>query len=488
VTPHRARRSGAAALAAAVLAVLLVPAPATAAELAPGEVSVLLARLRVEPESSTPGPADAFGPWADGDGDGCDTASEVLTAESLVTVTHGPGCTVDTGSWRSPWDGEVVGAEDVVVEHAVPLAEAWQSGADAWTDQQRTAFRNDLGGDAFHAVSPAVSQARGEQDPSTWLPPVQGAWCGYLTDWVVVKSRWDLSVDPSERGRLASALDGCAPWVLYKAPHSGTVYELVTRADGSQSPVPISFGRWRDAYGFAPFQPAPTQIVRYPWSSTLYAVTRWPGGESAWKVERLSFAQWQYAGFPAPTATGWVPGSRLHQYPTSAQIFLTAPEGGVPHALSYAEWAASGFRPYDLRANEGFVKLSWDAGIVHMTNLAASTGSKISYATWAQHGFPNPQLFNRLSGDRVYRNFGTRTVFYTGPTVSRPITFAEWQVMGLPAPEVRNVPSTADKDCPDYPSRAAAQRDFDLWRSEGYGDIFRLDGDDDGIACESYFG
>ncbi len=491
VTRDRARRRSAAALTTALLAVLLVPTAATAADptIRPGEVSVLLAGLRVEPESAGPAPDEPFGSWADADADGCDTGAEVLAAESLVALTHGTGCTVEAGSWRSAWDDAVVDLGAAVVEHAVPLAEAWQSGAHAWTAQQRAGFHNDLAVErALRVVSLTVSQSRDDRDPSAWLPPVEQARCDYLTDWVVVKARWNLSVDAGERERLVAELDGCAPWPLYKTPYSGTIYELVTTGGGSYAPVPITYARWRDAYRLAPFLPAPTQVVRYPWSSTLYAVTRWPGGEGAWQVDRLSFGQWQSAGFPAPAAIGWLPGSRLHRYPTSAQIFLTAPDGGAPHALSYAEWQAGGFRPYDLRSNEGFVKLSWDAAIVHMTDLAASTGSTISYATWARHGFPNPQVVSRLAGDRVHRTFGSRTVWYTGPTLSRPISYAEWQVMGFPAPEVRGIPSRADRDCPDYPSRAAAQRDFDLWRSEGFGDIFGLDGDGDGIACESHFG
>ena len=37
-------------------------------------------------------------------------------------------------------------ASDVDIDHVVPLAEAWRSGADSWTTDRRRAFANDLGG------------------------------------------------------------------------------------------------------------------------------------------------------------------------------------------------------------------------------------------------------------------------------------------------------------------------------------------------------
>ncbi len=506
VIPALSARRSAAALAGALLAVSLVPGTAQAAapgpagippwtvdDVTPGHAVLLLAELRDESPSPTAPPADAFGDWADADGDGCDTRSEVLIAESLVDVTFGTACTVASGEWESPWDGEVlVEGAAAVVERTVPAAEAWRSGAHTWTAQERSAFADDVQhGRALRVVSPAVSQSRADQDPSTWLPPVESARCGYVTDWVIVKWNVDLSVDPAERAAITSVLDECPLWPLFKTPFAGTIYELVTNPDRTtRTPVPLSFQRWRDVYDFAPYWRTSTMIVRYPWSATLYAATFWPGSE--WdppEVQRLTFPQWQHTGFAEPVVTDWIPGSTLHRYPTATQIFLTAPQGGIPHALTYAEWKATRFAPYEERSNEGFVKLSWDSGILHMVNLEQNIGTRLTYSAWAQLGFPTPKVVDRLPGDRVFRFFGSRQIYYQGGMTTRQINFSQWQQMGFPAPEVRDVPPRpADKDCPDYPSRFAAQIDFTLWHSEGYGDVFGLDADRDGIACEDYFG
>ncbi len=42
-----------------------------------------------------------------------------------------------------------------------------------------------------------------------------------------------------------------------------------------------------------------------------------------------------------------------------------------------------------------------------------------------------------------------------------------------------------DLDCADFATHAAAQACFEYCSDRGYGDVFRLDGDNDGVACES---
>ncbi|MCD6261943.1 MAG: excalibur calcium-binding domain-containing protein [Deltaproteobacteria bacterium] len=42
-----------------------------------------------------------------------------------------------------------------------------------------------------------------------------------------------------------------------------------------------------------------------------------------------------------------------------------------------------------------------------------------------------------------------------------------------------------DLNCSDFATHAEAQRCYDYCKSQGYGDVFRLDADKDGIACES---
>ncbi|MGV9351245.1 HNH endonuclease family protein [Streptomyces spiralis] len=211
------------AAAAAAVAALLIPATAhTAAaatprsHAAPGETVTLpvreaLAEMPVRDEDRTGYERSKFKHWIDADRDGCNTRAEVLKAEAVVAPVQGANCTLTGGQWYSPYDDRYIdGPRGLDIDHLVPLAEAWDSGAYAWSAKEREAYANDLGDDrALIAVSAASNRSKADQDPSTWLPPAVGYRCTYVTDWVTDKTRWGLSVDPAERDALSDLFSQC---------------------------------------------------------------------------------------------------------------------------------------------------------------------------------------------------------------------------------------------------------------------------------------
>lgn len=140
---------------------------------------------------------------------GCSTRESILIRDSTSPAQVDPfGCRVVAGDWVSPYDGAVwESPADVDIDHVVALKEAWDSGAWAWTAGRRRAFANDLSDRrTLRAVTDNVNQAKGDKDPSNWMPPLQSDWCSYLSDWVSIKARWQLSMDESESGRIRNLL------------------------------------------------------------------------------------------------------------------------------------------------------------------------------------------------------------------------------------------------------------------------------------------
>ena len=151
---------------------------------------------------------DLFGSdWTDADGDCRDTRDEVLAQESREPV--GSGCDVTRGQWLSYYDGVTWSdSSDVDIDHMVPLAEAWDSGARGWTSRARLRFANDLGDRrALVAVTDNVNSSKGDQDPAEWLP--ERLVCRYLGQYVAVKLRWSLRVDRRERGVMQELAAQC---------------------------------------------------------------------------------------------------------------------------------------------------------------------------------------------------------------------------------------------------------------------------------------
>ncbi|MFF9364471.1 HNH endonuclease family protein [Streptomyces griseoluteus] len=211
------------ASAAAVAAALLIPAAAHAApavapsaHAAPGETVTLpvrdaLAGLPVRVEDRAGYERTKFKHWVDADKDGCNTRAEVLKAEAVIAPEQGAGCKLSGGEWYSPYDDRYIhGPSGLDIDHLVPLAEAWDSGASAWTAAEREAYANDLGDNrALIAVSAASNRSKADQDPTTWLPPATGYRCQYVTDWIADKTRWALSIDAAEQATLAEELSHC---------------------------------------------------------------------------------------------------------------------------------------------------------------------------------------------------------------------------------------------------------------------------------------
>ncbi|GAA1976763.1 hypothetical protein GCM10009798_42460 [Nocardioides panacihumi] len=216
--------------------------------------------LRLAPEKGAGYERSAFKLWDDSDHDCRDTRAEVLISESRTTTTG--SCTIRTGRWVSAYDGiAFTRASDLDIDHLVPLAEAWGSGARSWSAGKREAYANDLTeSKSLIAVSAHANRSKGDQDPAEWQPLKNR--CRYLSNWVAVKLRWGLSIDTTEKRALLLATGRCGNptltthhAVVRNAPAGGTTTVSTggTTAGGS-GPDP-RFGTCGEAIaaGYGPY-------------------------------------------------------------------------------------------------------------------------------------------------------------------------------------------------------------------------------------------
>jgi hypothetical protein len=202
------RAAAAAFVLAATSACVPVGMPDTDASAGPAGARDRLAALTVAPAGSMRGYArERFPTWRQTGGN-CNVRDEVLARDGTKVKTS--GCNVVAGTWTSTYDGKVLDAPaKVEIDHLVPLANAWRSGASIWTDARREDFANDLDHPELVAVSTAANRAKGDQDPSTWRPQRTGAWCDYASDWIAVKAHWKLTVTAAEKVALTEMLGWC---------------------------------------------------------------------------------------------------------------------------------------------------------------------------------------------------------------------------------------------------------------------------------------
>ena len=202
---------------------------ATSSTASAGTVKVRLVRaiknLPVATETRSGYARAKFRHWVDANHDCQDSRDEVLAAESLVRVR---GCDIRTGKWRSYYDGVTTRASTGFdIDHLVPLAEAWDSGARRWTAGTRQRYANDLGdARSLVAVTASSNRSKSDRDPAGWMP--RNGKCTYVRQWVAVKTRWALKVNPVERRALLTQASRCTNVVL--TVRRASIYRTTTTA------------------------------------------------------------------------------------------------------------------------------------------------------------------------------------------------------------------------------------------------------------------
>ncbi|MFY1674667.1 HNH endonuclease family protein [Plantactinospora sp. WMMB334] len=205
-------RSGTAAVLAGLLAAGVACAPVESPlperSSGPADTRAQLDQLTVASAGSMRGYSrERFPHWRKA-GKNCDVRDTVLQRDG--TDIKLSGCNVVGGRWSSRYDKRTLAdPSDVDIDHMVPLANAWRSGADEWNDDKRSDFANDLDRPQLMAVSASSNRAKGDQDPSQWKPSNRDDWCRYAKDWIAVKHYWKLSVTSAEQAALGDMLGSC---------------------------------------------------------------------------------------------------------------------------------------------------------------------------------------------------------------------------------------------------------------------------------------
>ncbi|MFI9258356.1 HNH endonuclease family protein [Streptomyces sioyaensis] len=209
-----ARRVSIAAGAAAALVGTLVFSGQSAQAAPPSPPAAATARtyladIKEQTEGSLDGYSRAkFPHWID-QGKNCNTREVVLKRDG-TDVQQNSSCAAVSGKWVSPYDGATwTKASDLDIDHVVPLAEAWKSGAAKWTTARRQQLANDLTHSQLIAVTDNVNQEKGDKDPGKWLPPKASYRCEYARMWVWVKHVYGMTADSAEKAALKKILDGC---------------------------------------------------------------------------------------------------------------------------------------------------------------------------------------------------------------------------------------------------------------------------------------
>ena len=179
-----------------------------------------LQELRVRPAGTMDGYSrDLFAHWSNAqeygwklpagtpDPGSCDARDAALIRDGRDEVV-GSGCVVGSGRWFDPYTGNTYfQPSDIDIDHVVPLANAWRSGAASWPTAKKERFAN-VPRDVL-SVEDNANASKGDKGPEAWKPPRAAYHCAYSEKWINIKHYWALSVTRDEKAALKQMLSTC---------------------------------------------------------------------------------------------------------------------------------------------------------------------------------------------------------------------------------------------------------------------------------------
>ena len=149
---------------------------------------------------------------------GCDTRNIILNRD-LVDTTADENCKVVSGILNDPYTGKSIQfnrgsdtSSDVQIDHVVALSDAWQKGAQQFTQSKRIEFANDPL--ELLAVSGPANLQKSNGDAATWLPSNKSYRCSYVARQIAVKQKYSLWVTQAEHDAIESLLIKCPDQML----------------------------------------------------------------------------------------------------------------------------------------------------------------------------------------------------------------------------------------------------------------------------------
>lgn len=149
---------------------------------------------------------------------GCDTRNVIL-GRDLVNEVINEQCKVLSGVLYDPYTGREIHfqrgettSDDVQIDHVVALSNAWQTGAQQLSREERMQFANDPL--ELLAVDGVANQQKSDGDAATWLPPYKAFRCQYVARQIAVKQKYRLWVTQAEHDSMMRVLASCPGQLL----------------------------------------------------------------------------------------------------------------------------------------------------------------------------------------------------------------------------------------------------------------------------------
>jgi hypothetical protein len=149
---------------------------------------------------------DSWKHWSDLDKDGRDTRYEMLEDNSKTKVIKDKKGKILRGQWVGVYTGRVLNKTGQVhVDHVVPLSYVSKAGGRSWSNIKKEIFANDKANLVLSFASANISKS--DKGPEDWMPVIKSIHCSYLSQWIIVSNKYDISLTQRTKTYIASRTD-----------------------------------------------------------------------------------------------------------------------------------------------------------------------------------------------------------------------------------------------------------------------------------------
>ena len=150
--------------------------------------------------------------WKDFNGNKCDERQDTLKRDlSSVMYKDAKRCQLASGTLADVYTGTTitwkVNSGSVDIDHVVALKNAWVSGGDQLSQDQRQGLANDPLN--LMASQASANRSKGDANAAEWLPANKSFRCRYVATQISVKKKYMLSVTASEKNAMERVLSTC---------------------------------------------------------------------------------------------------------------------------------------------------------------------------------------------------------------------------------------------------------------------------------------
>jgi len=111
-------------------------------------------------------------------------------------------CVITTGHWIDGYTGKIYSrANDLDLDHVIPLKYAHVHGAGNWGETKRKEFANDP--ENLILTWKSINRQKGDKGPLRWMPPQEKVWCSYLSRWEKLVSKYKIRLSKAELSNIA---------------------------------------------------------------------------------------------------------------------------------------------------------------------------------------------------------------------------------------------------------------------------------------------